>query len=303
MIPMMGLLVQSWPVGLGCDAAGIVVDAGKNAAEKHGFKAGDHVFGCTRPADIRYATGSEYFLMDAFATMHKPSNITFADASTCGSALQTSALGLWEGLRMDVPNLKTAAPGDRNDWILIMGGSGSVGSAGVQLARAAGYKVIASCSKRNFDKVKALGANAVFDYTAPIEDQLKAIQEATGGNIGLVYDATSSDDPKLAKAVFANSSSKTKYFATTNDWSGVGDFEGGKTYEIHLGRLGQETEDAKPINEAAIRYNPVIEGLLASGRVKTQEYEEIGTGGFEDAIKAWKHKGDGRKVVVKIQDE
>ncbi|KAF2167052.1 hypothetical protein M409DRAFT_54266 [Zasmidium cellare ATCC 36951] len=302
MIPMMGLLVQSWPVGLGCDAAGIVVDAGKNAAKKHGFKAGDHVFGCTRPGDIRYATGNEYFLMDAFATMRKPSNITFAQASTSGSALQTSALGLFEGLKLAVPDPK-AAPADRNEWVLILGGSGSVGSAGLQLARAAGYNVIASSSPRNFDKVKGLGANAVFNYGDSIEDQLKAVQEATGGNIGLIYDATSSDDPKIAREVFKNSSASTKLFATTNDWSGVPDFEGGKTYEIHLGRLGQDTEDAKPINEAAIKYNPIIQDLLASGRVKTQDYEEIGTGGFEDAIKAWKHKGDGRKVIVKIQDE
>lgn len=303
MIPMMGLLVQSWPVGMGCDAAGIVVDAGKNAAEKYGFKAGDEVFGCTRPADIKYATANEYFLMDAFVTMRKPSNITFPGASTCGSALQTSALGLFEGLRLDVPDHKAAAPADRSKWVMILGGSGSVGSAGVQLARAAGYKVIASCSSRNFGKVKDLGANAVFDYGASIEDQLKAIEEATGGNVGLIYDATSSDDPKIAKEVFKDSSASTKLFATTNDWSGISDFEGGKTYEIHLGRLGQETDDAKPINDAAIKYNPIIQGLLASGRVRTQEYEEIGTGGFEDAIKAWSHKSDGRKVIVKIQDE
>lgn len=302
MIPMMGILVQSWPVGLGCDAAGIVVDAGKNAAGKYGFKAGDHVFGCTRPADIKYATVNQYFLMDAPYTMRKPSNISFAGASTCGSALQTSALGLFTGLKMAIPDVNSA-PVDRNEWIFIMGGSGSVGSAGVQLARAAGYKVIASCSPRNFNKVKNLGANAVFDYSSSIENQLKAIQEATGGNIGLIYDATSSDDPKAAKEVFRNSSASQKLFATTNDWSGILDFENGKTYEIHLGLLGQETEAAKPINEAAIKFNPVIQGLLANGKVKTQKYEEIGTGGFQDAIKAWKHKGDGRKVIVKIQDE
>jgi hypothetical protein len=43
--------------------------------------------------------------------------------------------------------------------------------------------------------------------------------------------------------------------------------------------------------------------LFEKGKLFAQEHEEIGSGGLEDAIKAFKHKGDGRKVIVKIQDE
>ena len=62
-----------------------------------------------------------------------------------------------------------------------MGGAGSVGRAGVQLAHAAGCKVIASASEKSFDAVKKLGANAVFDYHLSLDDQVKAVKEATGG--------------------------------------------------------------------------------------------------------------------------
>lgn len=44
-----------------------------------------------------------------------------------------------------VPDANATAP-DKDEWIVILGGSGSVGQLGVQLARISGYKVAASCS-------------------------------------------------------------------------------------------------------------------------------------------------------------
>ena len=40
---------------------------------------------------------------------------------------------------------------------------GSVGMFAVQLVHAAGYKIVATCSPRNFELVKSFGADAVFD--------------------------------------------------------------------------------------------------------------------------------------------
>ena len=44
------------------------------------------------------------------------------------------------------------------------GGSTSVGSNAIQLARGAGYRVVATASPRNFDYVRSLGAAAAVDY-------------------------------------------------------------------------------------------------------------------------------------------
>jgi NADPH:quinone reductase-like Zn-dependent oxidoreductase len=54
-------------------------------------------------------------------------------------------------------------PGRR---VLVIGASGAVGSAAVQLAHLAGAHVTGVCSARNADLVRSLGADAVVDYAS-----------------------------------------------------------------------------------------------------------------------------------------
>lgn len=53
-----GMLVQSFPIVLGCDAAGVVVEVGSEASSK--FKKGDEVCGCTRLGQPGNCTFQEY---------------------------------------------------------------------------------------------------------------------------------------------------------------------------------------------------------------------------------------------------
>jgi NADPH:quinone reductase-like Zn-dependent oxidoreductase len=49
--------VTAWPVVVGCDASGVVVEVGEGATK---FKEGDKVYGCTRLGVPGYATFQEY---------------------------------------------------------------------------------------------------------------------------------------------------------------------------------------------------------------------------------------------------
>jgi NADPH:quinone reductase-like Zn-dependent oxidoreductase len=68
--------------------------------------------------------------------------------------------------------------------ILINGTTGSIGSAGVQLAKYLGADITAVANTKNIDLVKSLGANKVIDYTK--EDFTKI---ETANTYDFVFDA------------------------------------------------------------------------------------------------------------------
>jgi NADPH:quinone reductase-like Zn-dependent oxidoreductase len=299
------LVVDGFPVGLGVDAAGVVVKVGEQAGAT--FKVGDEVCGCTRLGTRGHNTAQEFFLMDAQVAIPKPKNITPQQAATVGVGVETACLGLFDGLAVPLPD-PAHLPPDRHEWLVVLGGASSVGKFAVQLATACGFKVVASCSARSADVVRDLDA-AIFDYKKPLDDQVKDVMAATGGNFTRVFDAVAGD-AALPRALFKelNAQGKVtgqKYFATTNDWSGIGDFEGGKTYLVRLGPVGRP--DAKELNARIASFIPTIVGLIEQDHVSPSAYDIVGQGGMEDAIEAYKyHKagaGGANKVLVKIQDK
>lgn len=52
-----GLLVESWPIVLGCEFSGVVVEAGKDVKD---FKIGDKVYGIVRIGFPGYMAFQEY---------------------------------------------------------------------------------------------------------------------------------------------------------------------------------------------------------------------------------------------------
>jgi NADPH:quinone reductase-like Zn-dependent oxidoreductase len=60
--------------------------------------------------------------------------------------------------------------------VFINGGSGGVGTYGIQIAKAVGARVTVSCSTKNMDLCRSIGADKVLDYTMfPLLEQLRDI--------------------------------------------------------------------------------------------------------------------------------
>jgi len=168
-------------VVLGYDAAGVVIGTGP---EVTGYKLGNEVF---YAGDItRTGTNAEFHLVDERIAGRKPKTLGFAEAA----ALPLTAITAWEAL---FDRLKVTDPvaGDA-DSLLIIGGSGGVGSIAVQLARQlTNLTVIATASRPESQSwVKDLGAHHVLDHSRPMAPQLKDL----GLNApGFVFSTTHSD--------------------------------------------------------------------------------------------------------------
>lgn len=145
---MMGLFKPKTKI-LGFEFSGEVESVGKNVTK---FQPGDSVFGGT---DFWLGANAEYVCVseDSWVAL-KPYNLTFEEAAAVFSAGGTGLFFL-----RDKGRLKDG------DSILINGGSGALGTAGIQLAKCFGAEITAVCSSPNHDLVRSLGAVKVIDYT------------------------------------------------------------------------------------------------------------------------------------------
>jgi NADPH:quinone reductase-like Zn-dependent oxidoreductase len=134
----------------GIDFAGVVRQTGPGVTQ---YKLGDAVFGVLNAARVRLGTSAEYVVADEKQMARKPDGVSFLDAA----AIPCAGLTAWHALR-DLAGVRVG------DHVLINGASGGVGGFGVQIARALGATVTATCSEGNIEFVSALGAEEVVDY-------------------------------------------------------------------------------------------------------------------------------------------
>jgi NADPH:quinone reductase-like Zn-dependent oxidoreductase len=149
-----GLLKEFFPVTfpriLGRDMAGVVAGLGAGVA---GFKIGDRVYAMNDAK--KQGTLSEYLTIAPALLRAMPKTIDFVGAAALPLAFMTAWISL-----VKVGELK------RGERILIHAAAGGVGSIAVQIAKHIGATVIATCSARNIDYVKRLGADEAIDYRA-----------------------------------------------------------------------------------------------------------------------------------------
>lgn len=144
-------LPHKFPLIPGWDASGTIKAIGRNVRN---FHVGDQIFAYCRKPVVKDGTYAEFITFDAAHIALKPKNISFAEAAS----IPLAALAAWQAL-FDFAHLKP------KQSVLIHAGAGGVGSFAIQFAKNAKADVWTTCSPKNFDYVKSLGADHCIDYT------------------------------------------------------------------------------------------------------------------------------------------
>jgi NADPH:quinone reductase-like Zn-dependent oxidoreductase len=129
---------------LGSDIAGVVDDLGQGVSR---FRTGDEVYGDNLALMGGFA---EYALAPESALAHKPTQLTFPEASTIP---QAGAIAL--------QGTETTVAGSR---VLINGAGGGSGSFAIQLAKRLGAHVTGVDNAAKQDFMRSMGADDVIDY-------------------------------------------------------------------------------------------------------------------------------------------
>ncbi len=177
-----------FPFVVGCDLAGEVVAVGD---EVERLRPGMRVWGSNQGLLGRQGTCAELAAVDERWLYPTPDGVTDREAAAAALVAITAHLGLVSHARLE-----------SGETIFVSGGSGGVGSAVVQIARALGGRVLATAGTP--DKRKAvldLGADVTLDYRRP--DLVAAVLDAAPGGVNVHWETRREPDFDAAVAMLA----------------------------------------------------------------------------------------------------
>lgn len=158
-----GMVAMSLPIPyiIGCDLAGTVEAVGPQANR---FKKGDRVWGSNQGLLGRQGTFAEFAAVDEQWLYPTPAGVTSETTAAIALVGITAELGL-------VRDAKVKA----GDTVFVNGGSGGVGSMVVQIAKAAGARVVTTAgSPEKVQRCRELGADLAINYkTDDVDARIK----------------------------------------------------------------------------------------------------------------------------------
>lgn len=172
-----------WPLPkpfiIGCDLAGVVSALGPDAKK---YKIGDRVWGTNQGLLGRQGTFAEYCAVDESWLYPIPNGVKDETAAACALVGVTAHLGLFGAARLKA-----------GETVFVHGGTGGVGSMVVQMAKAAGARVLATGgSPEKCDRCRELGADAAVNYKT--EDLAAAVQAFSPGGANVVWETLREPD-------------------------------------------------------------------------------------------------------------
>ncbi|KAH7015964.1 putative zinc-binding oxidoreductase ToxD [Macrophomina phaseolina] len=294
----------------GCDFAGVVEEVGADVAT---LKKGDRIAGWVHGGNISNKEDgafAEYVAAKDGIVLKIPEGVSFEEAATLGLGLSTIGQGLYQALGLPLPS----QPSKERFPVLVYGGSSATGALAIQFAKLSGLEVITTCSPHNFDMVKALGADAVFDYNSPTVGA--DIRKHTSNKLYHVFDCIAEGNASqiCADALSDDTATKkAKYSALLTSECPRKDVE--STFSLAYTAFGEAfTKPLGPGNFPAMKEHyefdkkfwKLSEQLLAEGKFKVHR-PDIRAGGLEGVLHGLdelrQHKVSGKKLVYKVDDE
>lgn len=239
---------------LGGVYSGVVVALGPGVPH---LREGEQVAGMTGP---RMGAHAELAVVPANRLTALPAGVSHEDAAGILFGATTARYFL-----ADTPVGPTAR-------VLVIGASGAVGTAAVQLAALAGAQVTGVCSAANADLVTDLGADQVLDYSTHPPTELPR------GGFDVVVDAVGTLSTAQGRSLLTRHGVLCLVAADLSQTIAAS-LAGGSV------RAGAASED--PADMAAVL------DLVADGRVRVVRGEP---GGLEDVVSAHRLVDSGRKV-------
>jgi reticulon-4-interacting protein 1, mitochondrial len=165
-VPLMSLPALNGPKVPGRDFAGTVLVAAPDTE----FKKGDEIMGISmNMLGTGFLTEVCHLDINSACIIRKPSHMSWNQAASLPLVWLTARTSI----ERCVPYMKSSNPAENK--VAILGGSSSTGLYTVRIAKERGWTVLASCSHRNVDFVKGLGADELIDYTTSPDAVVKAV--------------------------------------------------------------------------------------------------------------------------------
>ncbi|MCL5043592.1 MAG: NADPH:quinone oxidoreductase family protein [Gammaproteobacteria bacterium] len=163
-----------FPFSPGGEAAGVVASVGEKV--KH-LKPGDRVMGLTG-----FGSFAEKIAVDAMRVLPMPDDMEFVTASGFSMTYGTSMHALKQRANLQ--------PGET---LLVLGASGGVGLAAVEIGKAMGARVIAAASSdEKLQVAKDAGADELVNYgDGELKEKVKALTNGKGADV--IYDPVGGD--------------------------------------------------------------------------------------------------------------
>jgi putative PIG3 family NAD(P)H quinone oxidoreductase len=157
----------------GMEFSGTVASVGERVRAWH---EGDEVIGI-----VSGGAYGEQLVVHERQAMRIPAGVSLADAAAIPEVFITA----WDAIVVQ-GGLTSGR------WVLVHAAASGVGTAAVQIAKAIGARVLATCSAGKVAAVRALGAEVVVDYAAA--DFVQAVRDATGGRgVDVICDVVGGD--------------------------------------------------------------------------------------------------------------